>query len=72
MTNKKQIKVSELQSGNSKTDNVHGGKPELDSRKHKTLLFFIFVIALLLKHKLYTECLDYFQTFECFPYVLFL
>jgi hypothetical protein len=72
----KQVKVSELPSGNSKTDNVHGGKPELDPRKHKKmmiiLLVFIFAKALLLKYKSYIKFLDYFQILDFFPYVLFL
>jgi len=40
MTKKKQMKVSELPSGNSKTDLFYGGKPELDPRKHTKLLLY--------------------------------
>ena len=40
----KQGKVSELPSGSSKTDNVHGGKAELDPRKYKLLLLLLLLL----------------------------
>jgi hypothetical protein len=42
----KQGKVSEFSGGSSKTGNVHGGKQELDPRKHKLLLLLLLLVLL--------------------------